>query len=183
MHIPTNTTIYIDAVGTEETRTIMRAELFAIHTTLTTFTTHDWIGIFTNSLSNLQVIRHHHAIPGTTSAKHYHHHNLMPGSITDLLETRRLAGLSTTLHKIRAHTNIRGNDLADAAAKLVVTHCETLPPPQTRRVEIVETAPRLAHCRVMYSVKPPPPIPALSTGTNCSTLRHPWWTIPETERL
>ena len=35
----------------------------------------------------------------------------------------------------------------------------------------------------MYSVKPPPPLPALSTGTNCVTLRCPWWTIPETERL
>ncbi len=51
MHIPTSTTIYIDAAGTEETRTIMRADLVAIHTALTTFDTHDWIGIFTDSLS------------------------------------------------------------------------------------------------------------------------------------
>jgi len=182
VHIPTNTTIYIDAVGTEETRTIMRAELFAIHTTLTTFTTHDWIGLFTNSLSNLQVIRHHHAIPGTTSAKHYHHHNLMPGSITDLLETRRLAGLSTTLHKIKAQTNIRGNDLEDAAAKLAVTHYETLSPPPTQGVEIGEIPIRSAHW-VMYSVKLPPPIPAMSTVTNCVSLRRPWWTIPEMERM
>ena len=35
----------------------------------------------------------------------------------------------------------------------------------------------------MYSVKPPPPLPALSIGTNCATLRRPWWTIPETELL
>ena len=41
VHIPTNTTIYIDASGTEETHTIMRAELVAIHTTLTTFVTHE----------------------------------------------------------------------------------------------------------------------------------------------
>ena len=34
VHIPTNTTIYIDVAGTEETRTIMRAELGAIHTAL-----------------------------------------------------------------------------------------------------------------------------------------------------
>ena len=51
--------------------------------------------------------------------------------ITDLLETSREAGISTTLHKIRAHTNVRGNDLADEAAKLAVTHYDTLPPTQT----------------------------------------------------
>ena len=39
VHIPTNTTIYIDATGTKETRTIMRAELVAIHTALTMFVT------------------------------------------------------------------------------------------------------------------------------------------------
>ena len=41
VYIPTNTTIYIDAAGTEETRTIMRAELFAIYTALTALATHD----------------------------------------------------------------------------------------------------------------------------------------------
>ncbi len=41
VHIPLATTIYIDAAGTEETRSIMRAELVAIHTALTTFATHE----------------------------------------------------------------------------------------------------------------------------------------------
>jgi len=143
VHIPTNTTIYIDAAGTEETHTITRAELVAIHTALSTYATHDWIGILTDSLSNLQAIRHHQTNPGTTSAKHYHHHSLLLGSIADLLETRRRAGLSTTILTIRGPTNIRGNDFADAdaAAKLAVTHYETLPPPQIRRVEIGEIAP------------------------------------------
>ncbi len=53
VHIPSNTTICIVYAGTEETRTILRAELVAIHTALTTFATNDWIGIFTDSLSNL----------------------------------------------------------------------------------------------------------------------------------
>ena len=53
VHIPTNTTIYIDDAGTEETRTIMRAELVAIHAALVTFSAHEWIGIFTNSLCSL----------------------------------------------------------------------------------------------------------------------------------
>ncbi len=53
VHIPTNTTIYIDAAGCEETRTIMRAELVAIHTALSRFAEHQWLGIFTDSLSNI----------------------------------------------------------------------------------------------------------------------------------
>ena len=76
--------IYIDVAGTEETRTITRAELVAIHTALTTFSTHEWIGVFTNSLSSIQAIRHHHTNSGTTSAKHYHHHMLLVDSITTL---------------------------------------------------------------------------------------------------
>ena len=55
---------------------------------------------------------------------------LLLESITDLLETRRLAGYRTTLHKIRAYTNIRWNDLTDAAAKLAVRNFDTLPPNQ-----------------------------------------------------
>jgi len=150
VHIPTITTIYIDAAGTEETRTITRAEMVAIHTALTTFSTHDRLGIFTDSLSSLQATRHHHTNPGATSANRYHHHKLLLDSITDLLETRRLSGLRTTLHKIRAHINIRGNDLADAAAKPAVTHYDTLPLQQTRRVETGETVPRPNYW-VMYS--------------------------------
>jgi len=160
----------------------MRAELVAIHAALTTFSTHDWIGIFTDSLASLQAIGHYHTNPGTTSAEHYHHHKLLLDSITDLLETRRRSGLITILHKIRAHTNIWGNALVDAAAKLAVAHYDTLPPTQTRRVETGEIAPR-PHYWVVYTDKPPPPAPALSTGTNCATLRRPWWTIPEAKRL
>ena len=161
---------------------IMRAELVAIHTALTTIATHEWIGIFTDSMSSLQAIRHHHTNHGTNSAKHHHRHKLLLGSITDLLEIRRSTGLRIALHKIRAHTNIQGNDLADAAAKLVVTHFDILPPSQALQVDIGETTPRPTQW-VMYTAKPPPPVPAQSTGTNCATLRRPWWTIPEVECL
>jgi hypothetical protein len=41
VHVPTCTTIYIDARGTDKTRTIMRAELVAIYTALDKFATHD----------------------------------------------------------------------------------------------------------------------------------------------
>ena len=182
VHIPSSTTIYADAAGTKETRTIMRAELVAIHTALTTFDTHEWISIYMDSLSSLQAIRHRSTNPSTIGVNHCYHHRLLLGSITDLLETRRSAGLRTTLHKIRAHTNIRGNDLADAAAKLAVTRFDTLLPPQTLRVEIGGIVPRPTHW-VMYMAEPQPTLLALSTNTNCATLRRPWWTIPEAERL
>jgi len=160
----------------------MRAELVAIHTALFKFATHGCIGSFTDSLSSLQEIRHHYTNHSTIVVNHYHHHMLLLGSITDLLETRWSAGIRTTLRKIRAHANIRGNDLANAAAKLAVTHFDTLPSRQTLRVEIGEIAPRLTRW-VMFTAKPQPTMPALSTNTNCATLRRPWWTIPEAERL
>ena len=52
---------------------------------------------------------------------------LLLSSITDLLEERRSKGFGTALHKIRARTYIRGNDLADAAAKMAVTQYDSLP--------------------------------------------------------
>ncbi len=70
VHIPTRTTIYIDATGSEETRTIMRTELVAIHTALTRFEDPSWLGTFTNSLFSLQAIRLHHYRPGLTIAPH-----------------------------------------------------------------------------------------------------------------
>jgi hypothetical protein len=77
VYIPTRTTIYIDAAGSEETRTIMRAELVAIHTALTRFEDHSWLGVFTDSLPGLQGIRLHYYRPGLTIAPHYHHHMLL----------------------------------------------------------------------------------------------------------
>jgi len=182
-HIPTRTTIYIDAVGTEqETRTIMRAELVAIHTALTMFAKHDWLGIFTDSLSSLQAIRHHNTNPGIRNSLHCHHHMLLLESITDLLETMRLVGFHTTLHKLRAHTNIRETDLADAAAKSAVRNSGTLPPGQTPRVDIGEIAYRPSRW-VMYTATPLRPDPVLSASANRATLSRPWWTIPEADRM
>ena len=89
VHIPTSTTIFIDAAGTEETRTIIRAELVAIHTALTTFENHEWIGVFTDSLSSLQTIRQKHSYLGSQGTKNYHHHMTLLESIVDLLENRR----------------------------------------------------------------------------------------------
>jgi hypothetical protein len=177
VHIPTRITIYIDAAGSEETRTIMRAELVAIHTALTRFEEHAWLGVFTNSLSSLQAIRLHYYKPGLTIAPHYHHHMLLLQSISHLLETRRERGYCT-----KSHTHICGNDLVDAAAKLAVTDYDTLPHEHTMRVEIGAIAPRPPFC-VMYTAIPLTPSPALATRPRRATLRPPWWIVPEGDRL
>ena len=99
VHIPTRTTIYVEAVGCDETRTIMRAELVEIHTVLTTFADHSWLGIFTDSLSNLQAIRLHYYRPGLTIAPHYHYHMILLQSISNLLKIHWEKGYSISIQK------------------------------------------------------------------------------------
>ena len=154
----------------------------AIYTSLDKFATHERVGIFTDSLSSLQAIRRLYTHQGPSSPHNYHHHLLLLSGITDLLEERRRRGFRTPLHKIRAHKNIRGNDLADSAAKMAVAQCDSLPESQILKVDDGEVPPRPPH-RVMYIVRPPLSPTHLGTGTQMATLRQPWWSIPEGERL
>ena len=103
---------------------------------------------------------------------------LLLSGITDLQEERRKRGFSITLHKIRAHTNIRGNDLVDAAAILAIAQYDSIPELQSIKVDIEEVAPRPRHW-VMYTARPPPLPPQVGTETRTATLRLPWWSIPE----
>ena len=119
------------------------AELVAIHTALTTFASHDWIGIFADSLFSVQAVRHHSTNNSATrSSLHYHHHMLLLERISDLLETRLSMSFCATLQKNRAHTKIWVNDIADAATKLAVTDYSNLPLTQALLVDVGEIAPR-----------------------------------------
>ena len=129
-------------MGTGETRILKGAELVAVYTALDNFAAHEWVRIFTDSLSSLQAIRHRYTNQGAYGSQHYYHHMLLLIGITDLLEERRRRGFITTLHKIRAHTNIRGNDLVDAAAKLAVTQYDSQPESRKLGVTVGEAAPR-----------------------------------------
>ena len=160
----------------------MRAELVAIYTALDKFAAHEWVGIFTDSLSSLQAIRHRYTNPRAHGSQHYDHYMLISSGITDLLEEKRRRGFITTLHKIRSHANIRGNVLADVAAKMAVTQYDSLPESQKLRVTVGEAAPRHPYWG-MYTMKPPPPPPQLGTDTRTATLRQPWWSIPEGDIL
>ncbi len=144
---------------------------YFIYMALTTFFTHDWIGIFTDSLSSLQSIRHHHTNPGTTSAKHYHHHNLLLGSITDLLEIRRLAGIRTTLRRSgdtpisRATTSrMRPQSWRYHTMKHSRRHKhDELRSGKWPPVQLTRSCTRLNHCH-HYWPCPLPPIARLSTA-------------------
>ena len=145
MHVPSRTTICIDVGGTYETRTIMRAELIVIHMTLNTFATHAWTCISTYPILSLQAIRHIYTNPDVVGPRHYHHHSLLLGDISDILEDTERKSVRTTLHKTWAHTNIRGNDIVDAAVKLAVTPIESLPEHKILKVVIGEIAPPMGN--------------------------------------
>ena len=100
VHVPTCTTIYIDARTQTKTHNIMRMDLVAIHTALDKLAKHEWVGIFTDSLSSLQAIRHRYTNPRTRGPQDYQHHLLLLSRIMDLQEERHRQGLRTTLHKI-----------------------------------------------------------------------------------
>jgi len=131
------------------------------------FNAHDLIRIFTDSLSSLQAILHRYINPGAHGPQHYHHHMLLLSGITDLLEERRRQGFRTTLHKIRAHTNIRGNDLADVAGKLAVTQHESLPESQ----KIKQMSGRFRRAPLIGACTPQPPHPRQSWGQIHGRLR------------
>jgi hypothetical protein len=114
---------------------------------------------------------------------HYHQHMLLLRGISELLEASRENGYSSTLRKIRAHTNIRGNDLVDATAKLAVTSFDTLPIAQTFRADVGTIAP-CPPFWVMYNIKPNTPCPAFAPGpTQPNLVRPSWRTILEGDRL
>ena len=107
---------------------------------------------------------------------------LLLESIIELLDTKKSLGFRTTLHKIRGHTHIRGNDLADAAAKMAVRSFDNLPPAQTTRVDVGKIAPRPNHW-AMYTVMTPTLTITPATPNSCPTTHRPWWAIPEEDRL
>jgi hypothetical protein len=146
----------------------MRAELTTIYVALDTYKDYPWMGIFTDSQTSLHAIRNELQRP---SHIEYHHHKPLIATIFTLLQYRMNRNLPTVLHKIRSHTNIRGNDLVDAAAKRVVSAFEDIPDHQKVTVTIGKHAERPNYW-VMYTNKPPTPPISLATGPHSSTLIH-----------
>jgi hypothetical protein len=157
----------------------MRAELVATQVALNTYKDDPWIGIFTDSQTSIHAIQNEVHRPSHTA---YHHHKPLISAVVNSLQCRIRLGLPTTLHKIRGHTNIKGNDLANVAAKRVVTSFEDIPENPKVTVTIGKYAERWEFW-VMCTDKPPTPHISLATGPHSATLRPPWWAIPEKDRL
>ena len=138
MHTPSRTAIRINVAGNDETRTITREELVAIHMALVRFESPLWVGAFTDFFSSLQVIRYHHNNPGAYISHRVHHYTILLRSISYLLEIRRTKVL---LHKIGTKI-YPGQNLADKTAKVAVMAFDTLPPDQALRVNVGAIAPR-----------------------------------------
>ena len=65
----------------------------------------------------------------------FHFFSLISAIVDSLINISEL-GLTTILHKIRGHTNIKGNDMADIAAKRVVSNWDDIPEQQKLTVTI-----------------------------------------------
>ncbi len=103
---------------------MMRAELAAIKVALDKYKNDKWIGMFTESQTCLRGIQHQLQRPSHTA---YHHPTFLIAAIVTTLQYRASLGFPTKLNKIIEHANIRGNDFADTAAKLVVISFEDIP--------------------------------------------------------
>jgi hypothetical protein len=157
----------------------MRAELVAIQVALNTYKDDPWVGIFTDSQTSLHATQNELYRPSHTA---YHHHKPLITAIVTSLEYMIRLGLPTIPYKIRGHTNIKGNDLANAAAKRAITSFEDIPEHQKVTVTIGKYAER-PEFRVLHTDKPLTPPISLATGPHSATLRTPWWTITKQERL
>ena len=109
-----NRTLYIDPHGHGPSNTINRAELSAIHMALRTFPVNQQLQIYTDSLCSMQLIRKVLYNPRACKL-HVHGHILM--DIRDAIVTRAHEGETIYFDKVKSHTGIQGNEIADQAAK------------------------------------------------------------------
>ena len=116
-HAPTHQTLHVDATGIAECNTIVRAELTAIYEALQQYSDLQELHILTDSLTAIQKLLLLNSQP-MRSAKD--HHATVLHMIRDLLIARPEKGLHTSINKVKAHTGIKGSEIADQAAKEVV---------------------------------------------------------------
>ena len=116
-HAKTNTIQYVNATGSAECNTVVRAELVAIHQALKTYRNQNKIHILTDSLTAIQQILLLHSRPHITARDH--HYTLLT-EIAHILEYTGSRKMPTTIQKVQAHSGIWGNEQADKAAKAVV---------------------------------------------------------------
>ena len=113
----TQTTITIEVQATPERFTINRAELAAISVALERSLTWNHISILTDSAFSINSIRNYCHTPHRYQTNT---HRALLHKIHCILRDREVKGLSTHLGKVKSHTNIHYNEVADQGAKSVV---------------------------------------------------------------
>ena len=117
-HALTGKITYVDSTGCAECNTVVRAELVGIYHALHEYSQEEHLHVLTDSLTAIQKIQLLHSQP-LRSTKDHHHHVLQ--MIATILEQRGRAGLTTRINKVPAHAGVWGNEIADKAAKAVVS--------------------------------------------------------------
>ena len=115
---------FVAPAGLKETNTITRAELAALwaclrHAAEDEALSRSSLTLFTDSLTSLHLI--HRVIRDPSSMDEKIHLPLLL-AIKDLLIERARNKIPTLLQKVKSHSGIHGNDQADAAAKIALTH-------------------------------------------------------------
>ena len=117
MNPRTNSITHIDIKSQPERHTINRAELATIALALKQENTEDHMSILTDSSFCINTIRNYKIDP--TAYNHHLHKDLL--QITNqLLRERDHKQLKTHMGKVKSHTEVEYNELADKAARAVV---------------------------------------------------------------
>ena len=115
-------TIRIEIRSKSERHTINRAELASIMVALRESAKVKTVKILTDNLFCIYSIRNY--IHNPYRYRHHLHKDLIKAT-AELIKVRDLAGLATHIGKVKSHTGVIYNDVADAAAKHVASQNTT----------------------------------------------------------
>jgi hypothetical protein len=102
----------------------MRAGLSVIHVALTIFINSSWLRILSDSLTSLQAIQHEIYHPNNSD---YRHRGPLIKTMLASFLKRGNCGLPTIILKVRVHTKVIGNELADSAGQRAVQSFPSFP--------------------------------------------------------
>ena len=137
IYVVGHNSILINPGGIGSSRTNNRAELSAIHIALRETPADEHITLYTDSLGSIHNIRN---MINTPHRMNEAIHREMLESIARLLMQRAQQGSNTRIQKVRSHSGIKGNDLADSIAKAAANNprnCIPDPTAESARLNLI----------------------------------------------